>query len=52
MSIEEMTEKLKRMSNEAIIDWFELYNSLASRGVYDEVMLSLLEKEMNNRSLG
>ena len=51
MSIEEMAEKLKRMSDETLSDWYELYNGLISRGVYDEVMLSLLEKEMNTRDL-
>jgi hypothetical protein len=44
-------EQLKNASLEEIESRYELYSSLASRGVRDEFILTLLEQEIAQREL-
>ncbi|CAB4241697.1 hypothetical protein UFOVP71_235 [uncultured Caudovirales phage] len=46
-----LREQLKNASLEEIESRYELYTSLASRGVRDEFILSLLEQELVQREL-
>lgn len=51
MTVEQIAQGLKTQTTQQIQDQVELYNSLQSRSVKDEVMLSLLENEMERRFL-
>lgn len=51
MTVEQIAQGLKTQTTQQIQDQVELYNSLQSRNVKDEVMLSLLENEMERRFL-
>lgn len=51
MTIEQIKQGLKTQTTQQIQDQVELYNTLQSRSVKDEVMLSLLENEMERRFL-
>lgn len=44
-------EELNGLSDQELIEKLRLYQSLQSKGLYDEIMILLLELEMFNRKL-
>ena len=50
-SITEMKEILASSSRLELQDEYRLYRTLQSRGIKDEVVLSLIEQEMTNRGI-
>jgi len=51
MTIAELRSSIEQMSESEIQTEYDQYCSLQSKGVRDEIMLTLLEDEMYNRTV-
>jgi hypothetical protein len=51
MTIAQLRSNIEQMSESEIQTEYDQYRTLQSRGVHDEIMLTLLEDEMYNRTV-
>jgi hypothetical protein len=42
---------LTTLDNEALIDLYDIYSTLFSKSIYDEIRLNNIEKELDNRQI-
>jgi hypothetical protein len=42
---------LTKLDNESLIDLYDIYSTLFSKSIYDEIRLNNIEKELDNRQI-
>jgi hypothetical protein len=42
---------LTTLDNDALIDLYDIYSTLFSKSIYDEIRLNNIEKELDNRQI-
>lgn len=42
---------LTTLDNDSLIDLYDIYSTLFSKSIYDEIRLSNIEKELDNRQI-
>lgn len=42
---------LTTLDNESLIDLYDIYSTLFSKSIYDEIRLNNIEKELDNRQI-
>lgn len=42
---------LTTLDNESLLDLYDVYSTLFSKSIYDEIRLSNIEKELDNRNI-
>ena len=48
-TVDTLRQEIEQLSNREVEQKYELYRDLKSKGVRDEIMLTLLEEELYNR---